>query len=243
MGLTSAILLRADLTGVDLTEADLSEANLVRAQLRGANLSRARVYGVSAWDLREAPSPENQRDLVITPEEEPDITVDDVEIAQFVYLMIQNKKIRSVIDTLTSKVVLILGAFSPERKVVLDALRDRLRSHNLCPILFDFSVPQDRDITETVTLLARMARFVVADLTNPASIPLELQAFAPDVAVPIRSIVLKGQTPFSMFKTLRKYHWVLAPYEYADLDELLTNLDAEVIRPAEAKRTELRSTR
>ena len=72
--------------------------------------------------------------------------------------------------------MLILGRFTPERKAVLDALRDGLRKHDYLPILFDFHVPATRDITETVSLLARMARFIIADLTDPSSIPKELEA-------------------------------------------------------------------
>ena len=60
--------------------------------------------------------------------------------------------------------MLILGRFTDERKAVLDALREELRKRNYLPILFDSSVPATRDITETVSLLARMARFVVAEV-------------------------------------------------------------------------------
>jgi hypothetical protein len=38
---------------------------------------------------------------------------------------------------------------------VLDALREELRKRNYLPILFDFNAPATRDITETVSLLAR----------------------------------------------------------------------------------------
>jgi hypothetical protein len=62
--------------------------------------------------------------------------------------MLQNQKVRDVIDTITSKVVLILGRFTDERKAVLDGLREELRKRNYLPILFDFSVPATRDITE-----------------------------------------------------------------------------------------------
>jgi len=138
-------------------------------------------------------------------------------------------------------IVGILGVFySPGNPGRFNALRDELRRHNLVPVLFDFNIPADRDITETVTLIARMARFIVADLTDPASIPLELQAISPHVAVPIRSLVRKDQKPFSMFKDLLKYPWVLPPYEYSDLDELLANLHEEVIVPAETKRAQLK---
>jgi hypothetical protein len=54
------------------------------------------------------------------------------------YLLLHNEKIRDVIDTITSKVVLILGRFTAERKAVLDALRDELRNHNYLAVLFDF---------------------------------------------------------------------------------------------------------
>jgi hypothetical protein len=78
--------------------------------------------------------------LVITPEGEPDITVDNIEVAQFVYLLLYNQKIRAAIDAITSKAVLILGRFTQERKAVLDALRNELRKRDYLPILFDFDV-------------------------------------------------------------------------------------------------------
>jgi hypothetical protein len=45
----------------------------------------------------------------------------------FVYLLLDKERIRNIIDTITGKVVLILGRFTDERKAVLDALRDELR--------------------------------------------------------------------------------------------------------------------
>ena len=37
----------------------------------------------------------------------PRFTVDNIEVAQFIYLLLHNQKIRDVIDTITSKTVLI----------------------------------------------------------------------------------------------------------------------------------------
>jgi hypothetical protein len=99
--------------------------------------------------------------------------------------MINKQKVRDVIDTITSEAVLILGRFTEERKTVLHALREELRKRNYLPILFDFDVPATRDITETVSLLARMARFIIADLTDPSSIPKELEAVVPGLAIPV----------------------------------------------------------
>src|SRR5215471_8655326 len=134
--LREAVLFKANLTGADLSGADLSGAGLslaplVSADLTDAVLTGCRIYGVSAWGLKLERA--KQQNLVITPEDEPTVTVDNIEIAQFIYLLLHNQKVRDVIDTITSKTVLILGRFTDERKAVLDALREELRKRNYLP--------------------------------------------------------------------------------------------------------------
>jgi uncharacterized protein YjbI with pentapeptide repeats len=246
--LSNADLSGANLSGADLSAANLSEANLNEANLSGANLqastlldtdltgadlSGCRIYGVSAWGLKLERA--NQQNLVITHEREPEITSDSIEVAQFIYLMLNNQKVRDVIDTITSKAVLILGRFTNERKAVLDALREELRKRNYLPILFDFDVPAERDITETVSLLARMARFIIADLTDPSSIPKELEAIVPSLAVPVQPLLEGKSRPYAMFKDYWKYDWVLPVYRYEGLEPLLATLAECVIAPAEEK--------
>jgi uncharacterized protein YjbI with pentapeptide repeats len=244
--LTNAILFEANFSQACLERADLSSADLRRSIFVETNIMEARlygctVYGMSAWhiilDARTV-----QQNLFITDFDEPAITVDGIEIAQFVYLLLQNEKIRAVIDTVTSKVVLILGRFTPERKAVLDAIREELRRHAYVPILFDFDVPATRDITETVSLLARMSRFIIADLTDPSSIPKELEAIVPHLAVPVQPL-LEGDRPYAMFKDYWKYDWVLPVHQYEDLPSLLGALAEKVIEPAESKMNELADKR
>lgn len=104
-------------------------------------MSGSNVYATSVWDVKLEGA--LQSNLIITnpSSNEPTITVDNLKIAQFIYLLLNNQEIRDVIDTITSKVVLILGRFTPERKAVLDALRDELRKRNYSPVLFDFDKP------------------------------------------------------------------------------------------------------
>ncbi len=237
--LTAAIMSGANLSEVIFTGSNLSEVNLVDANLESADLTDCRVYGISAWgvNLKNV----KQDGLIITPSYAPKITVDNVEVAQFIYILLNNEKIRRVIDTITSKVVLILGRFSPERKAVLDAIKDELRKRDFVPVMFDFQKPDNRDMTETIRTLALMARFIIADITDPKSIPLELQAIVPDVAVPVQPLLLEGSSEFSMFQDLRrKYHWVLETYRYENQETLMATLEGRVIAPAEAKVSELR---
>ena len=148
-----------------------------------------------------------------------------------------------MIDTIGKKAVLILGRFSDERKLILDAIRDELRKHDCLPILFDFDVPENRDITETVSLLARMARFIIADLTDPSSIPKEFEAIVPSLAVPVQPLLEGLAKPYAMFKDYWKYDWVLPPYRYEGLQLLLATLVEKVIAPAEAKVKTLEESR
>jgi uncharacterized protein YjbI with pentapeptide repeats len=222
-----------------LNGADLSRANLVEADLTDADLTGCRVYGMSAWGLKLNEGTK-QQSLIITPPEELEVTCDNIEVAQFIYLLLHNEKIRDVIDTVGKKTVLILGRFTAERKAVLDSLRDSLRNRDYLPVLFDFDKPVSKDLTATVLTLAHMARFIIADLTDPSCIPYEVAKIA-DVFVPVQPILLSGKSEFAMFSDLqRRFHWVLKTHHYDSPEQLLTNLDERVIRPAEAKVLDLR---
>jgi hypothetical protein len=195
------------------------------------------VYGLSAWDVQLEGA--IQSNLVITPPFAPIITVDNLAVAQFIYLLLNNKNVRHVIDTITSKVVLILGRFTPERKIILDAIREELRKRDYLPVLFDFEGPSNRDITETVSTLAHMARFVIADITDAKSIPQELMKIVPALpSVPVRLILLSSEHEWAMFKDLLRYPWVIKPFLYRDEAHLLAALTEEVIGPAEKKAKE-----
>jgi uncharacterized protein YjbI with pentapeptide repeats len=237
--LSGADLRGANLRGVDLRGADLSNTNLVGADLTNADLTGCRIHGVNAWRLKLEGT--KQSNLIITDYDEPEITVDNIEVAQFIYLLLRNEKIRDVIDTVTSKAVLILGRFTDERKAVLDAMRDELRKRDYLPILFDFEKPASRDITETVSLLARMSRFVLADITDARSIPQELSLIVPDLpSVPVQPLLLSGSGEYGMFEHFRRYPWVLPIHHYDTQEQLIADLGEHVIRPVEIKVEELR---
>lgn len=253
-----ATLWRSDLAGANLEGADLSSVNLNFANLSGANLRRAIlrysrlaeadvseslfsgsfVYASSIWNVKG--QPKEQVGIVITPKLEPEITVDDIEVAQFIFLLLSRRKLRNVITTLGEKAVLILGRFT-ERKDLLDSMAEKLRSLGYLPIIFDFERPSDRDLTETVKVLAGLSRFVIADITNPRSVPLELQATVPDYMVPFVTILERGQPVFGMFDDLpKKYNWALPLLEYKSADTLLAAFEQKVVNPALEKAQEVR---
>jgi hypothetical protein len=166
--------------------------------------------------------------------------VDNLKIAQFIYLLLNNKEIRDVINTLTTKSVLILGRFTAERKAVLNALREALRQHNYLPILFDFEKPASRDITETISTLAHLSRFIIADITDAKSIPQELITIVPNLpSVPVQPLILTSQHEYGMFEHFTRFSWVLPVYRYSDEVSLLQALQEKVIDPAELKAKEL----
>jgi hypothetical protein len=236
--LGAANLFGANLYGANLSGASLVWAHLIATNLEDAILTGATVYGISVWDVKLRNAVQNS--LVITPYGQPQITVDNLEVAQFIYLLLNNSKIRDVIDTITSKAVLILGRFTPERKATLDALRDALRKYNYLPVVFDFEKPANRDSTESVSTLAHLARFVIADLTDPRSIPQELTAVIPRLlSVPVRPLLLGSQSEWATFSDLARYPQVIPPLHYTNDQMLLSCLEADVIALAEQRACEL----
>lgn len=242
--LSEANLSQSNLGGADLFETNLSKANLsgaslahaslVGTRLQGATLDGAWVYGVSVWDVQLDGA--SQKGLVITPGDMPAIAVDDLDVAQFIYLLLNNQNVRSIIDTVTSKAVLILGRFTSRRKAVLDGIAVELRNRGYAPIIFDFDQPTNRSTTETVRILAQMSRFVIADLTDPQSVGWELGNILPGLtSVPVQLVIHGRQKPFSMAADLVNSPCVLPLHRYHSQKQLIKDVNDKVIRPAEEK--------
>jgi hypothetical protein len=242
--LSMADLGKTNLRRANLRRADLSYVRLIDADITNADLTGCRIYGVSAWGLKLSDKTSQQNLIITKPgEKESEITVDNIEVAQFIYLLLHNQKIRDVIATITSKAVLILGRFTEERKTVLDALREELRKRNYLPILFDFEKSASRTTVETITLLARMARFVIADISDAKSVLQELQAIVPELpSVPVQPVIIASQEEPGMFDFYRRFPWFLPVHRYDTPVQLLSELSDRVIEPLETKALEFRAT-
>jgi hypothetical protein len=66
--------------------------------------------------------------LIISDPSDPPLRVDDIEIAQFIYLLVNHSKLRNAIDSVTKKGVLLLGRFSDGGLAALQAIAAELRS-------------------------------------------------------------------------------------------------------------------
>ncbi|MFZ2473048.1 MAG: hypothetical protein WAW52_14055 [Methanothrix sp.] len=145
-----------------------------------------------------------------------------------------------MIDTVAKKVVLILGRFTDTRKPVLIAIKDKLRDLDYLPVLFDFKLPAERNTVETITLLASLSRFIIADITDPLSVPQELGSILSGCSsVPVKPILQEGYEPWGMYDAIKCRPSVLELYYYPDVNELLASLKERIIVPAEEKVREM----
>jgi len=236
---TSGKINNSEINNTILRKIDFRNTQLTADTFTKCDLSNSKIFGVSAWKLSLIDT--IQEDLRISDSNEPKITIDNIEVAQFIYLLINNEKLRNIISTITSKVVLILGRFTADRMRVLNLLRDELRHKNYLPVLFDFENSPNRDITETVTTLALLSKFVIADITDPKSIPQELSQIVPHMtSLPVQPIILTGHSEYGMFEHFKKYPWVLDILEYDDDDDIKKTVLDKIISSCESKLIELR---
>jgi uncharacterized protein YjbI with pentapeptide repeats len=262
--LCQASFFKADLSEADLSEANLEEANfqeavLERTNLRSANAANANfcfatllrtnlenavldncaVYGTSLWDVNLTES--RQRDLDIMPAQQPVLSVDSLQTAQLVGMLLHHEKARYEVFSITLNTVLVIGRFPSERKPVLESIKEALRRGDYSPLVLDFDLPGSGDKNEIVKTLGRMSRFVIADLTDDRRIAETLDAvvhFLP--SIPIQPIGQKGREQGVVDSHYHKYRWVLPFWPFTDPDDLAKKIGREVIAPAEQKAAEIR---
>ncbi len=233
--LSGSILVDADLRDADLSNTDLSNASLVGAKLQGTELTGSRIHGISVWDVMLCDDASKRQNLIVTKPEEPEVRVDDLEVAQFIYLLLNRKKLRNVIEAVTQKGVLVLGRFNEGGLDDLQKIAAALRNEGYLPMLFDFDKPRSKSLTGTVRAVANLARFVIVDPSG-ASVPHELATVVPATRIPFIPILQKNREPYAMFESLvEDYDWVSHEIiDYDDIESISENLKSKVINPAEA---------
>ena len=232
----------ASLEGSDLSWATLCRTRLIRTCVKGASFYGASVYGAAIWDLQGTPS--NESYLSIVPDNrwwETDRELFHVEgglrLAQFLsstYSALANAEpdplLSGMIDALSARVALLLGRFTNKEerlKKIASVLRD---NHSTAALIFDFSQPRSRDLTEALTTWARLCSFIIADLTDPSSVPHELASTVPFLpSVPVFPIIMSEAKHYAMFEHLSRYPWVQKPISFTS-DSDLPFIIAEIVR-------------
>ncbi|GAK50044.1 Gll2892 protein [Candidatus Moduliflexus flocculans] len=219
--LSSAEFIDVNLEGADLREADLRGAHLLKANLKHANLSESHIYGISAWELMMDETT-NQRDLVLTDWDEPTVTIDGFNVAQFMYLFLHTPQIPSIFETITSQIVLIVGRFGAERKPVLDALRGALRERNYLPVLLDIKKPEGQKFSTLLTVLGHISRCILADFTQPQTMLDAVECLAAITSAPLLPMFDAEalQEPPLLPRLRARYSHILPTFTYATPGDL-----------------------
>ncbi|MFT5524589.1 MAG: hypothetical protein ACI9G1_003403 [Pirellulaceae bacterium] len=238
--LAKAQLERANLQDATLCNADLRSATLVRTNLDGADLTGAHVYGVGVWNasMRNATQQEMRISRTIA---EPPLFVDSLNAAQLISLMVDNEDIRGLLNSLSSRIVLILGRFTEQRKQILDLIRDTIGVLGYAGVLFDFERPEKRSFIEVIKTLASISRFVIVDLTDPKVVHQEMDVILREFpSVPVRPILKHDHpVPVSLLDHAQRRALVLPIFRYRDSQHLLAEMEGQVIAPAEKRAKEL----
>jgi uncharacterized protein YjbI with pentapeptide repeats len=255
-------LYETNFTGAKFIGSNLQGVQFVRSNLTGAEFDQCSVYGMSAWDIidacdaqaRQSPLKRSFKVNYTLPAQTPveggqsdlerrhraclsghgqSLLVDDVELASFSYQALNGSNLSRMFNAAGKSWVLLLGRFTGESNTVLHQLGDRLRRHNLIPIIFDFPKPERRDLAETVVLIAGLSAFVIVDITDVKSTPLEMQAIASTLSVPIFPIMQRQSKAFSLLAGLKKFPWVMTLLKYSSREDLIAALPTAIILPAQ----------
>jgi len=168
--LTSAHLMganfhEANLTGAKLIQADMTAVSLVGTRIQDAELDSCWVQGVSCWNLDGTPKRQNR--LLITPRNEIPVWVGDLEVAQFLSLVLFGKRENRLFrDRACSRLALVAGRFRGNRQPVADAIQQALDSVGLTAVFVEVEKPMARELPPSLSSLFRVAKVVLVDTSR-----------------------------------------------------------------------------
>ena len=235
--LTESSFFETDLSGADLRECRFNYSRWVSSSFRNANLSNCRVHGLTAFniDLSNA----LQRNLSISSPGEPSILVDNVDFAQFVFMILQTQLLHHLVSSIVARVVLVIGDFIPSRTSVLNALREELRTQNYAPVVVQFPDSRKGEEPDKIAILSRLAKFIITDVPNSHDSTHQLKDLMAKVNIPIQLIHQGTKQQYEALRQQIESPLLLRGSSYMDADELSALLRDRVIAEAESRAQEL----
>jgi hypothetical protein len=91
---------------------------------------------------------------------------------------------------------------------------------------------RQRDLVESIILLAGLSQLVIVDITDPRFTPMELHAIVPNFAVQVVPIMKRGTEPFWGLLGVLRFPWGRRPpIEYENPGQLVGELDELLTAP------------
>jgi hypothetical protein len=129
------------------------------------------------------------------------------------YLLFQNAH-PPIIAALLSRIILILGQFTPERNEVLKTIQSDLWQQNYVPVVIDLAILQNQQHAAMINALIGLCRGMLIDLSDVD----DLGILFPRRNIPIQPLLAEGKTARDIFAGF--YHRMLPLHRYHDMASL-----------------------
>jgi len=235
VGFSGSILSNCVFKNCQLKELNFYEASLIKSEFYDCLIVDCDIFGANIWSIISENT--TQKDLKIPfgqktiNRDKEQITIDDIELANIVYLLAVNSNFTKFINQSKSNFVLILGRFG-ENLERLRKIKEKLRKENFSPIVFDFESPDTLDLIEMIILLSLLSKFIIVDLSEPKSVPAELQAILSTLMIPVVPILNRNSTVYGTYSFTNRYSWVLPVLIFDNIEEVLKVFKKAIIDPA-----------
>jgi hypothetical protein len=165
---------------------------------------------------------------------EPRLTVDHLEVAQFIHFFLRSPSIGRLVERLNSRFVLILGQFDGERAPVLEAIKEAVRQRTYSLVFLAVEPVQKPTFTPILSRLTRLARFILVDITNAQAILPELQRMVADLpSVPVQLLVQSQAEQDTLSEGVKEDTAVFTVHPYRHADEVTVLMQDTIIDLAE----------